>query len=259
MIIIPDSPLAHEAVMKAWEANDTCCVLPAGFHDPSAYMEAHAGGPGIYLYLQNLVGGFDMLHVSWESLAKRLSGTTLTPFVGRTLTMFGNRWTYGLVMGRLYMLKNGGSVVPYRNSNARAFRDIDDEGVETLIGSARYIAPMLDQFPRPTKGTLKAMINICDPLDEESLRVVKTRLGVRVYNHFGLTRCGTIAFSDGRALEPGEVGNLVVEAELRDGDHLYVRSPSTYPQFDLGGGWCSTGKRARIDGQRLFLLGDYVA
>ena len=253
--IIADHPLAHEEVMRAWDAYEKCVVVPSGFHDPSSYVEAHPGGPGLFNYIPNRAGGHDLIHIPWAQLERRFEGETLKPYVGRVYTLTDNRWGYGLIAGRLYMLYHGGTVVPYYGSPARLCETIDEAEVTTLIGIASFIAAHLVGRPRPQKGTLTAIINICRPFTAEELGRIEQHFGVKVHNHFGLAPCGTIAFSDGRALEEHEVGDLIIPAELR-GEELFVRSPSTYPQFDLGDGWCATGKRARIDGRRLFVLGD---
>lgn len=256
--IIQDGPTAHEDVARAWARGGRCVVVPFGFEDPRNYVEAHPGGPGIFLYMANNRGGFDLVHVTWQQLQQRLEGQVTRPLLtGRVLSMFDNRWGYGLVLGRLYPVYHGGTVVPYRGSPRRAIRSIAAEKIDTVICIAELLSGPIPG--EPPCGDLKAIINVCRPLSSTAFAVLSAHFkGVKIYNLFGLGRCGIIAMSNGERLEPGEQGDLVAPAEIRDGE-LFVKSSSTYPDFDLGDGWCATGKRARIDGTRLFIDGDIGA
>lgn len=256
--IIRDHPLAHEDVMLAWQAQEKCVVVPSRFHNPRAYVEAHAGGPGLFLYMTNDRGGYDLTHVTWLELERRLQNPIMRPFATRVISMFDNGWSYGLTLGRLFTVYHGGVVIPYRGGALRAGRDAVGQSVETVYGIGSFFGSAMRGEP-PQPNTLKSFINVCSYLTPETVQDIQAAFpSVKVYNHYALPYCGTIAFAEARAFEPGEVGDLTVPAEVRDGQ-IFVKSPTTYAAFDLGEGWCATGRRGRIEGNRLFVEGDLGA
>lgn len=101
---------------------------------------------------------------------------------------------------------------------------------------------------------------------DRALRNRATELGIRVVSYYGAAELSFVAFDDDDADRPGLRAFPGVDLEVRDDDVLWVRSPfvaSTYlagASHDRGplqreGDWSTVGDRARLDDDRLTLLG----
>ncbi len=219
------------------------------------------GAPGLVLFSSGSTGRAKASLLNFEHLVEKFREQR-RGFVALTFLLLDH---IGGINTLMYLLSNGGTVVPLRDRNPRAVcAAIERHGVELLPTTPTFLNMLLisEAHRAFDIGSLELVTYGTEPMPESTLTHLHAALpSVRLKQTYGLSELGILRT---RSRDSGSlwvrVGGDGYETKVVDGTLRikaraamlgYLNAPSPFDDE----GWFDTGDRVQVDGDYLRILG----